>query len=202
MKPSPLVRAFLFCRPLALATLLSAPLAHAQSTLTRDANNTGTPTLAAPAPLGYQLQVPGGNEIRLMPAGGSAWSGGALFAAEANNNGVANGLARVFGAPNPAANATRLRSVPDTAPDPASFSFTYHRADSAGSNPNNTIMAEYSTTLGGWTTAVDHGDTDIIVTDNHFPPSPGVDRVPAGIKRSAVPPGVRIFFRVKGVTIP
>ena len=42
MKPGLLVRAFLLSRPLALATLLAAPLAYAQSTLTWDANNTGT----------------------------------------------------------------------------------------------------------------------------------------------------------------
>ncbi len=165
---------------------------------------TGTPTLAAPAPAGYELQVFGGNELRLVQTATpyQIWSGGPLFEDDTNNDGIDNGLAWIFGAANPAADATGLVPTLDNSSDPDYFIFTYRRADAANGDTNTTIAAEYSTTLAGWTTAVDNADIDIIVTDNHYSVTPGVDRVQVKLKRSTLAPGGKLFARVKGTNTP
>jgi fibronectin-binding autotransporter adhesin len=165
---------------------------------------TGTPTLAAPAPSGYELQVFGGNELRLVQTATPylIWSGGPLFEDDTNNDGVDNGLAWIFGAADPAADATGLVPTLDNTSDPTYFIFTYRRADSANGDPNTAVSAQYSTTLAGWTTAVDNDDIDIIVTDNHYSASPGVDRVEVKLKRSTLAPGGKLFARVKATNTP
>ena len=90
----------------------------------------------------------------------------------------------------------------DNTSDPDYFIFTYRRKDDASTDPNTTITAEYSTTLGSWTTAVDNADIDIIVTDNHYSVTPGVDRVEVKLKRSTLAPGGKLFARLKSVHTP
>ena len=73
---------------------------------------TGTPTLASPIP-NYTLQKAAGDtQLKLVyTPGGSpydTWSGGAAFDADANNDGVKNGLAWLLGAANKDADATAL----------------------------------------------------------------------------------------------
>lgn len=176
----------------------------ASYTLLSASSITGTPVLAAPAPAGYALQVFGGNELRLVQTltPFQVWSGGPLFEDDTNNDGVDNGLAWIFGAADPAATATGLLPTLDNSSDPAYFIFTYRRADSASGDVNTTIAAEYSTTLGTWTTAVDNDDVDIIVTDNHYSASPGVDRVQVKLKRNTLAPGGKLFARVKSTNTP
>lgn len=176
----------------------------ASYTLLTAGSITGVPTLAAPAPGGYALQVFGGNELRLVQTATpyQTWSGGPLFEDDTNNDGIDNGLAWIFGAANPAADATGLVPTLDNSSDPDYFIFTYRRADAANGDSNTTIAAEYSTTLAGWTTAVDNADIDIIVTDNHYSVSPGVDRVQVKLKRSTLAPGGKLFARVKGTNTP
>lgn len=165
---------------------------------------TGTePTLAVPVP-GYELDVVG-NELRLVQTGGdpyTTWSGAADFETDTNNDGVNNGLAWLLGAPDKNTSAIGLLPTLDNTSDPDYFIFTYRRKDDASTDPNTTITAEYSTTLGSWTTAVDNADIDIIVTDNHYSVTPGVDRVEVKLKRSTLAPGGKLFARLKSVHTP
>ena len=92
-------------------------------------------------------------------------------------------MAWVLGAMDKDANALGDSPTLDNT-DPTYFIFTYRRKDDAHTDPNTTIEAQYSTTLGGWATAVDdNNDIEIEETDNHYSSSPGVDRVVVKLKR-------------------
>jgi fibronectin-binding autotransporter adhesin len=130
-----------------------------------------------------------------------AWSGGANFDLDANNDGVKNGLAWLLGAADVNANAIALLPTIDNT-DPTHFIFTYRRKDDANNPLYTTIAAQYSTTLTGWTTAVDNADIDIVETDNHYSSSPGVDRVVVKLKRSTLAPGGKLFVRLNVVKVP
>ena len=164
---------------------------------------TGTPVLATAIP-GYELAVAGNqlllNQVVTDPY--AAWSGGADFGADANNDGLDNGLAWLLGAPDKDAAAVQWLPGFDSTTDPAYFIFTYRRADSAHLDPNTVIAVEYSTGLSAWTTAVDNADIDIIETDNHYSASPGVDRVQVKLKRSTLGSGGELFARLKVLKNP
>lgn len=137
-------------------------------------------------------------------AGGSSfdsWSGGAAFDADANNDGVKNGLAWVLGAADKDANALGLLPLSDNTTDPTYFIFTYRRADAANTDSNTTIAVEYGSDLSGWTTATAGPNIIITPTDNFYGSSPGVDKVEVKINRSLAVGG-KLFARLKVVKSP
>ena len=139
--------------------------------------------------------------LTVNAAGFSGWSGGAALNADANNDGVSNGMAWVLGAANPSANAISLLPTFNNTSDPTYFIYTYRRSDAANSAPGTTIAVQYSSTLGAWTTAVDNADIDITVTDNFYGTDPGVDKVEVKIKRALAVSG-KLFSRLNLVTTP
>jgi fibronectin-binding autotransporter adhesin len=90
----------------------------------------GTPVLASPVP-GYQLQVIGNqlqlNQIITDPY--TVWSGGAAFDADANGDGVDNGLAFLLGAANVDVNATSL--LPAVTQSSGNLVLTFHVLNAA-----------------------------------------------------------------------
>ena len=140
--------------------------------------------------------------LTLGPAGYASWSGGAAFDADANSDGVDNGMAWVLGAANPSADAIGLLPTFDVTTDPAYFIFTYRRADSAFNDPNTTITMQYGSDLAGWTTAVHDGSNIIITpTDDFYGVSPGVDKVEVKIKKTLAVGG-KLFGRLNSVKAP
>ncbi len=183
-------------------SVTGTPAASSQVLLTA-LSFTGTPVLATAIP-GYELAV-AGNQLLLnavVTDPFATWSGSAAFDADANGDGIDNGLAWLLGAPDKNAAANHLLPGFDSTTDPAWFIFTYRRADAADLDPATTIAVEYSNGLTGWTTAVDNDDIDIIETDNHYSASPGVDRVQVKFKRSTLGSGSRIFTRLKVLKAP
>jgi autotransporter-associated beta strand protein len=149
-----------------------------------------------------KITVPGFNTIALNSTGyltatntntGSAayaaWSAGAAFDADANNDGIPNGIAWVLGATSPA--GTAILPTASTTADPAYLTFTYRRSDSV---TGVTVAAQYTTTLGTWTTAAHDGTNVIITTTNDI--LPGVDSVQVKIKRTLAPGG-RLYARLR-----
>ncbi len=130
------------------------------------------------------------------------WSGGATFNADANNDGVANGMAWLLGATNKDSNAISLLPTFDNTTDANYFIFTYRRSDAANTDPSTTIVVEYGNTLSGWASAV-HDGTNIIITptDNFYGTNPGIDKVQVKINRSLAPSG-KLFCRLKAVYGP
>ena len=124
-----------------------------------------------------------------------AWAGGAAFGGDANNDGVANGLAWVLGATDKNANALPLLPTMDNTSDPDFFIFTYRRDDDANTDPNTTIKAEYGSTLAAWTPAV-HDGTDIIITPTDEGAGVGIDLVQVKIRRTLAVGG-KLFARLK-----
>ena len=140
--------------------------------------------------------------LTLGPAGYASWSGGAAFDADANSDGVDNGMAWVLGAADPSANAIGLLPTFDNTTDPTYFIYTYRRSDSANTDPNVTLTMQYGSDLAGWTTAVHDGSNVIITpTDNFYGTSPGVDKVEVKIKRTLAVGG-KLFGRLNSVKAP
>jgi autotransporter-associated beta strand protein len=165
----------------------------ASYTLLTAASITGTPALTSPVP-GYQLQLAAGNtQLLLVQTGaGSAfetWAGaGVAFDADANNDGVDNGMAWVLGAANPSANALPLLPAMDTTTDPdGKMLFVFRRSAEAGADPNTTIRVQYGGDLGGWSNAVHQGTAanQITITEQADGFGAGIDKVtvalPAGL---------------------
>jgi autotransporter-associated beta strand protein len=162
---------------------------------------TGTPVLASAVP-GYELAVVGNqlllNQVVTDPY--AIWSGGAAFGADANNDGVLNGIAWVLGAPNPTANANSLLPSIDNTTDPDYFIFTYRRSDSANTAPNTTITVQYDSDLNGWTNAV-HDGNNIIITPANDGAGVGIDSVQVKIKRTLAVAG-KLFIRLNAAVSP
>jgi autotransporter-associated beta strand protein len=120
------------------------------------------------------------------------WAAGAAFNADANNDGIPNGIAWILGAAN--ATAAAIAPTADITTDPAFLTFTFRRSDTANAANGVTIAAQYTATLGTWTTAVHDGTNIIITTTNDI--APGVDSVQVKIKRALAPAG-RLFARLQ-----
>lgn len=116
----------------------------------------------------------------------------ALPGADPDNDGIANSVEFVIGG-NPA-NASDTGKLPTLVADGANFVFTFHRSnDSAYLNPT----VQYSSTLSGWTTAVNGTDGIVIGTAN--PTASGLDVVVTIPKSLAV--GSKLFARLN-VVVP
>jgi autotransporter-associated beta strand protein len=128
------------------------------------------------------------------------WAGpGVAFDADANNDGVDNGMAWVLGAANASANALPLLPTMDNTSDPDFFIFTYRRDDDANTNPNTAIKVEYGSILSGWTAAVASANVIITPTDDFY--APGIDRVQVKIRRTLAVGG-KLFARLNVVNTP
>ena len=123
----------------------------------------------------------------------AAWSGGAAFDADANNDGIDNGMAWVLGASGPNASAIGLLPTIDNS-DATWLVFNYRRSDAALA-AGTTIAAHYGTGLDGWTTAVAGPDVIITPTDNAHGTNPGIDKVEVKIRRTLAPGG-KLFVRL------
>ena len=91
-------------------TITDTPSLTSHTLFTTSGTITGTPVLTTPIP-NYQLMVVGGNQLRLVHESGipyAAWSGGAAFDADANGDGLSNGLAFLLGAADVRVNARSL----------------------------------------------------------------------------------------------
>jgi autotransporter-associated beta strand protein len=130
----------------------------------------------------------------------AAWASGGAFNADANNDGVPNGVAWVLGAANPSANANGLLPIFDNTTDPTYFIFTYRRSDAAYTDANTTIAVQYGSDLSVWTNAV-HDGTNIIITPTNDGAGAGVDSVQVKIKRTLAV-GSKIFVRLNVVLTP
>ena len=120
----------------------------------------------------------------------NTWSNTLSFGADANNDGISNGMAWVLGAASTSATISNLLPTVDTTTDPAYVTFTYRRSDAANGAAGITIAAQYGNSLGSWTTAVHDGNNVIISTTNDI--APGVDSLQVKIKRS-LGAGGRLF---------
>jgi autotransporter-associated beta strand protein len=146
-----------------------------------------------------------GNELRLnitSTGGGNpydTWSGSAPFDADANNDGVDNGMAWVLGAADKDANAIALLPTLDNTTDPDFFIFTYRRDDDANTDPNTTIKVEYGSNLAGWTSAV--AGADIIITPTDEGAGAGIDLVQVKIRRTLAVGG-KLFARLNAENTP
>jgi autotransporter-associated beta strand protein len=118
-------------------------------------------TADAPRFVGTDLKI---NITSTGVAGYASWAGAGVnaFDADANNDGVANGMAWVLGALNKEANAISLLPTLDNT-NATYFIFTYNRKDDANTDPNTIIKVEYCSDLATWTEAV-HDGTNIIIT--------------------------------------
>jgi len=137
-------------------------------------------TADAPRFVGNDLKI---NVTTIDPAPSpyEIWSGGAAFDADANGDGVANGVAWVLGAANPNANAIDLLPTFNNTSDPDFFIFTYRRAEKANDDPDTIIAVQYGSKLSAWATAV--AGADIIITPTHDI-EPGIDSVQVKIRRT------------------
>ncbi len=156
----------------------------------------GTTALIATGFTG-KLQITGNNlelVVTALSTPYETWAGaGVPFDADANNDGVDNGMAWVLGATDKNANAIPLLPTMDNTSDPDFFIFTYRRDDDAFTDPNTTIKAEYGSTLAAWTTAVASGD--IIITPTDDGAGTGIDLVQVKIRRTLAVGG-KLFGRL------
>jgi len=146
--------------------------------------------------------------ITVNAAGYIGWSGGASFNADANNDGVSNGMAWLLGAANINTNAISLLPTFNNTSDPTYFIYTYRRSDAANTAADTSIAVEYCSNLRDWSYAIDptvdvnnNEDIEITESDNFYGTSPGVDKVEVKIKRSLAISG-KLFSRLNLVTTP
>jgi hypothetical protein len=159
--------------------------------------------------------VPAGQVLSQDPAGGASaalgtpvslvvslgppaapyatWSGGAPAAADANRDGIPNGIAWALGAAGPDADTSGLLPRIDLDADPAYLIFTFPCGNAAAADPATTITAEYGDDLHGWTTAVADGGNVIITTT----PGDPAATVVVKLKDSALAPAGRLMVRLR-----
>lgn len=124
------------------------------------------------------------------------WAGaGVVFDADANNDGVDNGIAWVLGAADEDANAIPLLPTLDHTSDPNFIIFTYRRDDDANTNPQTSIKVEYGTNMADWSPATHNGTTIIIPPATDDGAGPGVDLVQVKISRTLAAGG-KLFTRL------
>jgi fibronectin-binding autotransporter adhesin len=130
----------------------------------------------------------------------AAWSGGATFDADANGDGVSNGLAWILGAANVSTNARSL--LPTVSTTATHMVFTFKRIQ-ASINASTALSVEVGTTLAAWSTYT-VGDSDNVgsspgVTIVKNSPSAGTDTVTVTVARGA---DAKKFVRLKAVLTP
>lgn len=135
-------------------TITGTPTLGSYTLFTTSGSITGTPSLSAAIP-DYQLQVVGENQLHLVRTTSSSyatWSGGAAFDADANGDGVPNGLAFLLGAPDKDADALSLLPIPSHSGGNLVLTFGMRNATNRGSA---TLSIQHSRDVGmadPWTT--------------------------------------------------
>jgi autotransporter-associated beta strand protein len=176
-----------------LVSVSGTPSAQSHVLLTAQ-SFTGTPALASPV-AGYELKVIGNqlqlNQVATNPF--TAWSAGADFEADSNNDGVNNGLAWIIGAADPNAHATSLLPTLDNTSDADYFIFNYRRSDAAATDANTSMKVQYGSALAGWTDATAGPDIVITISDDFH--ATGIDKVAVKIRRSLAVGG-KLFTRL------
>ena len=129
-----------------------------------------------------------------------AWSGGATFNADANGDGVSNGLAWILGAADTTANARSL--LPTVSSSGTNMVYTFKRIQ-ASINANTALTIELGTTLSAWptiyTVGTDTAGSTSGVTIVKDSPSAGTDTVTLTVARGA---DAKKFVRLKAVLTP
>jgi autotransporter-associated beta strand protein len=129
-----------------------------------------------------------------------AWSGGATFNADANGDGVSNGLAWILGAADTTANARSL--LPTVSSSGTNMVYTFKRIQ-ASINANTALTIELGTTLSAWpttyTVGIDDAGSTLGVTIAKNSPSAGTDTVTLTVARGA---DAKKFVRLKAVLTP
>ena len=115
----------------------------------------------------------------------------AAFEADANGDGIANGLAFLLGAQD--ANTSAGELLPTWSTTPGRTILSFRRSDDAATTIRSAV--EYSTTLQSWTTAVDSARGVIITVDDDFY-EPGTDRVNVSISNTLVDSDT-LFLRLR-----
>ena len=177
--------------------------------MTASGGITGTPVLNT-AITDYTLALESGNTVLKLNYTGAAgnpydlWSGSATFDADANNDGVKNGLAWLLGATNKDANATgRLPIVSQSGGDLV-LTFTCLKVAGRGSA---VLKLQYSKDLGiadQWTThevvVPDAAGTvgSVTFTIPSTNPDPTLVNLQATIPASEATPGTKLFGRLEG----
>jgi autotransporter-associated beta strand protein len=175
--------------------------------LLTSASFTGTPVLAAAIP-GYELAVIGNqlqlNQVVTDPY--ATWSQGAAFATDANNDGVANGLAWLLGAANKDANANALLPKAVQTSGALVLNFTCLKSANRG---NAVLKVQYTRDLGlsdAWHDVIVPGDAGGNVGGVVFVPSANADsaliNMKATIPSSAAIPGTKLFGRLNAASAP
>lgn len=181
----------------------------ASYTLLTASSIVGTPTLAAPAPSGYSLQVVDDNKLLLVKDAPSdpyeGWAGsGVNFDADANNDGVENGQAWFLGAANPNDNGNAL--LPKSSQNAGALVLEFDCLD-ATARGAAVFQVQYSNDLGqldpwagtdvpGTVGTFTEGVVDFEVTDPE--PAGGLLKVVATIPADEAPAG-KLFGRLQGV---
>lgn len=114
----------------------------------------------------------------------------AVFEADPNRDGLANGLAFLLGATSAMQDALPL--MPTCRRDGTRFIFAFRRANAASSL---SAVVEYGTTLTGWTVATD-GSAGVTVEQTDNGHGPGIDRIEVGLPASLAQQG-RLFARLR-----
>lgn len=167
-------------------------------TLLAASSITGTPVLAAAIP-GYQLQIVGDNELRLVQAVVNpyeTWAGGGAFNDDTSGDGIANGLAWLLGAANPNLNATALLPTINESDGDVMLTFSMLNAASRGAA---TLNVEYSKNLEIWTTVPipdTAGETVVVHVTFNIAPGDPLNTVTATISSAAADGGGKIFGRL------
>ena len=137
-------------------TITGTPTLDSYTLFTTSGAISGTPQLTS-AIADYELQVVGGNELRLVQSAAdpyAEWSGGAAFGADANGDGVSNGMAFLLGAADPSVNARSL--LPSVSRSSGNLVLTFSMRNAA-SRGTATLSVQHSGDLGladPWTTAL------------------------------------------------
>ena len=115
----------------------------------------------------------------------------AAFEADANGDGIANGLAFLLGAQDANTNASDL--LPDWSSSPGRTTLSFRRSDDADATIHSVV--EYSGTLQSWTPALETSRGVIITVDDDFY-EPGIDRVNVSISNNLVDSDT-LFLRLR-----
>ena len=140
--------------------LVSGSPTLASYTLLTASSITGTPTLAAPAPAGYELKVES-NSLKLVKLGYASWAtingAGPNLNDDHDNDGVDNGTEYFLGGPN--GPTTGFTAVPGVANTLGILSITWNKGAGYIGAYNTDFVVETSTTLSGpWTLETSPGN--------------------------------------------
>lgn len=134
---------------------------------------------------GHLLDVdPALNDDNIITVGSFAtWSGGADFETDTNGDGIANGMAWLFGAANININSFGLSPFFDTQTDQNYVIFSYRRSALAEASGAQDVV-KFSDTLTSWTDA--EASANIIIEEYTDFYEPGVDLVEVKISRTLI----------------